>query len=140
VICHPRAKVNLFLEVLGRRPDGFHEIATVMAPITLADTLAMERATKDALVVTPKGAAPADGANTAMKAIAALRKRAAFPPVRLRLEKRIPSGAGLGGGSSDAAGAVRLANRMFTLGLPVADEASVLAEVGSDRSCFAYGR
>ncbi len=100
----------------------------------------MERATKDALVVTPRGAAPADGTNTAMKAVAVLRKRAEFPPVRLRLEKRIPSGAGLGGGSSDAAGAVRLANRMFQLGLSVADEASVLADVGSDTSFFAYGR
>jgi 4-diphosphocytidyl-2-C-methyl-D-erythritol kinase len=140
VILRAPAKVNLFLEVLGKRPDGYHEIATVMAPITLADTLSMERARRDQLVVTPKGAAPVDGSNTVRKVIAALRKRAPFPPVRVRLRKHIPSGAGLGGGSSDAAGAVRLANRMFKLGLTIAQEAELLAEVGSDTSFFAHGR
>ncbi len=131
------AKINLFLEVVGKRPDGYHELITVMAPISLADTLEMTAARRDALIVSPRDAAPADASNTVMKAIAALRGRASVPPVRIKLTKRVPSAAGLGGGSSDAAGAIRAANRLFKLRLSVEDESAVLAKVGSDTSFFA---
>ncbi len=133
------AKVNLFLEVLGKRADGYHEIATLMAPVSLYDTLELAAAERDVMEVEPGGAAPADRTNTAWKAIDALRRSHAVPPLRIRLRKRIPSGAGLGGGSSDAAGAVRAANGAFGLGLSVADESAVLALVGSDTAFFAHG-
>ncbi|MBI2932254.1 MAG: 4-(cytidine 5'-diphospho)-2-C-methyl-D-erythritol kinase [Planctomycetes bacterium] len=138
---HCPAKVNLFLEVLGRRPDGYHEIATVMAPISLADTLELAGGTRanDRLEVRPKGAAPTDATNTALRTMHALRGRRDLPPVRIRLAKRIPAGAGLGGGSTDAAGALRAANRRFRLRLTVEEQASILAEVGSDTSFFAHG-
>lgn len=133
------AKVNLFLEVLGRRSDGYHELATVMAAVSLVDTLTLEPARRDRLEIDPAGAAPVDPSNTVLKALAVLRRRRPLPPLRIRLVKRIPSGAGLGGGSSDAAGLVRAADRRFGLGLTVAEQRSILGEVGSDTAFFATG-
>jgi len=133
------AKVNLFLEVLGKRPDGFHELATVMCAVSLCDRLTLAPAKRDSFTVEPSGAAPRDPSNTVRKALAALRRRMKVPPVRVSLAKRIPSGAGLGGGSSDAAGLVRAANQRFDLGLSTPDMRSILAEVGSDTAFFASG-
>ena len=133
------AKVNLFLEVLGRRPDGFHELSTVMCAVSLKDTLTFRPAKRDAFAIRPTGAAPLDASNTVLKALAALRRRVKVPAVRIELVKRIPVGAGLGGGSSDAAGLVRAANRLFDLGLSVEAQRAVLGEVGSDTAFFATG-
>lgn len=96
-----RGKLNLFLELLGRRRDGYHEIDSVFAEIDLHDTLTIEPA--DALSVEVTGLpAPAGPENLAYKAAEALGAR-----VRIRLEKRIPIGGGLGGGSSDAAAVLK---------------------------------
>jgi 4-diphosphocytidyl-2-C-methyl-D-erythritol kinase len=110
-----------------------------MCAISLQDTLTLRPAKRDAFAVRPEGAAPLDASNTVWKALAALRRRVKVPPVRIELVKRIPSGAGLGGGSSDAAGLVRAANRLFGLGLTVDAQRAVLAEVGSDTAFFATG-
>jgi 4-diphosphocytidyl-2-C-methyl-D-erythritol kinase len=92
-----RAKLNLFLELLGRRPDGYHEIDSVFAEIDLCDTLRIEPS--DELSLTIEGIeAPKGPENLVWRAAAALGARA-----RIHLVKRIPMGAGLGGGSSDAA-------------------------------------
>ena len=97
------AKVNLALEVLGKRPDGYHELATVMQTIDLADRLGLEDADELTLTTTSPQV-PADGGNLALRAAAALREAAKVDRgVRIRLDKRIPVAAGLGGGSSDAA-------------------------------------
>jgi 4-diphosphocytidyl-2-C-methyl-D-erythritol kinase len=133
------AKVNLFLEILGKRDDGYHEISTVMSAVSLVDTLTLDAAKRDSFDVDPAGAAPVDPSNTVMKTLAALRRRVHVPPVRIRLAKRIPSGAGLGGGSSDAAGLIRAADRRFSLGLALETMQEVLAEVGSDTAFFATG-
>jgi 4-diphosphocytidyl-2-C-methyl-D-erythritol kinase len=133
------AKINLYLDVLGKRPDGYHDLATVMAPISLFDTISVEPARKDSLEVDPAGAAPAGPSNSVLRTLRALRRVRRVPPVRIRLTKRIPSAAGLGGASTDAAGLLRAADRRFSLGLPVADQESILATVGSDTAFFARG-
>ncbi|HEY3226239.1 MAG TPA: 4-(cytidine 5'-diphospho)-2-C-methyl-D-erythritol kinase [Planctomycetota bacterium] len=134
------AKVNLYLDVLGRRPDGYHDLVTVMVPVTLCDTIAVEPVRRrDLLEVDPPGAAPPGPDNTVHRAVRALRAVRRVPPLRIRLTKRIPAQAGLGGGSSDAAGLLRAADRRLSLGLTVPEMEEILASVGSDTIFFARG-
>jgi 4-diphosphocytidyl-2-C-methyl-D-erythritol kinase len=124
------AKLNLFLEVLGRRPDGYHDLATVMVPIDLADTIEVREARGFSLDVE---GANLPGINTVTRAWRAVRRRRRIPGARVRLVKRIPAGSGLGGGSSDAAAVIEALDRLFDLGL---DRAEAGAEVGSDVNFF----
>jgi 4-diphosphocytidyl-2-C-methyl-D-erythritol kinase len=124
------AKINLFLEILGKRPDGYHEIATVMVPVSLFDTLEARPARRFSLEVE---GARLEGVNTVEKAYRAVARRRRIPGVRARLVKRIPAGTGLGGGSSDAAAMIEALDRLFDLGL---DRAEAGAEVGSDVNFF----
>ncbi len=133
------AKVNLYLDVLGKRPDGYHDLVTVMAPVTLYDTISVEPARRDSLEIEPAGAAPRGPENTVLRALKALRRARRVPPLRIRLVKRIPSGAGLGGASTDAAGLLRAADRRFSLGLNVSELESILGSIGSDTAFFARG-
>lgn len=146
------AKLNLTLAVLGRRPDGYHEIHSVMIPLALADRLSLARAAAghDTLRVEGLDAGPA-GDNLVLRAIAETRAavgRAADPfPLAARLEKRIPVAAGLAGGSSDAAAAIDGALEAWGLvppGVPPDGEiaalrATVAARVGSDVPFFLAG-
>ncbi len=127
------SKINLFLEVLGRRPDGYHELATVMTPVDLGDMLEVREARRFSLEV--EGAV-LPGFNTVEKAWRAVRRRRRIPGVRARLVKRTPAGSGLGGGSSDAAAMIAALDRLFDLGL---DRAEVGAEIGSDVNFFLQG-
>jgi 4-diphosphocytidyl-2-C-methyl-D-erythritol kinase len=124
------AKVNYALEVQGLRDDGYHEIRTVMQSVSLADEVEIERAQEGfALRVEPEGTdtGPLEE-NTVRKAWVALREVSWEElAVRIRLYKRIPSRAGLGGGSADAAATLYGLNYLFELGL----DAEVLREVGS---------
>lgn len=98
------AKINLFLHVGARREDGLHEITSVMQAVSLHDVVSLTSAEDLSVAVSPAGAAPADDTNLAARAarqIAALKGVA--PAVRISIEKRIPTAAGLGGGSADAA-------------------------------------
>ena len=123
------AKVNYALEVRGLRDDGYHEIRTVMQSVSLADEVEIERAQEGfALRVEPEGTdiGPLKE-NTVRKAWVALREISGDElAVRIGLHKRIPSGAGLGGGSADAAATLYGLNYLFDLGL----DAEVLQEVG----------
>jgi 4-diphosphocytidyl-2-C-methyl-D-erythritol kinase len=140
------AKLNRFLAVLGRRADGFHElelVTTVLEGVAdLTDTLEGEPASELTLAISgPTGEGlVADDSNLVIRAWRLLEEAAKRPlPAALRLEKRIPHGAGLGGGSSDAAAALRLGNQMFGLGL---DEDLLLrqaARLGSDVPLFLLG-
>jgi len=134
------AKVNLYLDVIGRRPDGYHDLVTVMAPVSLFDTISVEPAgRRDELIVDPPEAAPAGPENTVLRSLRQLRTVRKVPPLRIRLKKRIPSGAGLGGGSSDAAGLLRSADLRLSLGLPAGESEALLAKIGSDTAFFAHG-
>jgi 4-diphosphocytidyl-2-C-methyl-D-erythritol kinase len=102
------AKINISLRVFGKRPDGYHHIRSVMVPVTLYDEVAVEEAPSGIVVETDAPAVPADGTNSCCKAAAAFMRRVGVPPgVRIRITKRIPTEAGLGGGSSDAAATLK---------------------------------
>jgi 4-diphosphocytidyl-2-C-methyl-D-erythritol kinase len=134
------AKVNLFLEVLGRRADGYHEIATVFLKIALHDTLLAAPAAEGVTLSVEGADLPAGEGN--LVHTAAQTFRAAFPfegGVRLRLVKRIPVKAGLGGGSSDAAGTLLALRDLFRPGAPVESLAALAAALGSDVPFFLGG-
>jgi 4-diphosphocytidyl-2-C-methyl-D-erythritol kinase len=140
------AKLNRFLAVLGRRPDGFHDlelVTTVLEGVPeLTDTLEGEAAAELSLTIAgPTGAGlVADEANLVLRAWRLLEDAAKRTlPAALRLHKRIPHGAGLGGGSSDAAAALRLGNRLFDLGLGDEVLLSKAARLGSDVPLFLLG-
>jgi 4-diphosphocytidyl-2-C-methyl-D-erythritol kinase len=133
------AKVNLSLEVLGKRADGYHELATVMQAVDLADRLVLEDA--DGLTLTTTSPdVPTDGGNLALRAAAALREAArADRGARIHLDKRIPVAAGLGGGSSDAAAVLLGLNRLWKLRWPMARLAEVAVTLGMDVPFFLRG-
>lgn len=136
-----RAKVNLSLEVIRRREDGYHEIETVFQCVDLADQLRVEL-TADSRVTIECDAPeiPTDSGNLCHRAIVAMRPLAG-PSLgaRIRITKRIPPGAGLGGGSADAAGVLLAVRRGLALGVP--DEAldRVAASIGSDVPFLLHG-
>ena len=150
MIARAPAKLNLFFEVLGKRDDGFHEIETLMIPVTLYDVLSFEsdasgRITLDcgwadlrAKSADPTlGVLPPSEQNIVVKAVALLRDRAGVEQgARLRLIKRIPAAAGLGGGSSDAAAALLAANLGWNLNWSRERLAKLAAELGSDVPFF----
>lgn len=136
------AKINLGLWILGRRPDGYHEIDTFLQAISLEDEITLERSAPGIALETGGLAISGPGPNIVARAWALLRETGALPRdagVRARLVKRIPSGAGLGGGSSDAAGFLAGVDRLFELGLDAELLCSLAARLGSDVPFFLRG-
>jgi 4-diphosphocytidyl-2-C-methyl-D-erythritol kinase len=135
------AKVNLFLEVLGKRADGYHEIATLTLAIDLADELDFAPDESGGLSLTCDDPALSTGPdNLVLRAANRLRlETGCTAGARIRLTKRIPWAAGLGGGSSDAAAALEGLNELWRLGLSPAALARIGAEVGSDVPFFLNG-
>jgi len=135
------AKINLYLAVLGRRPDGYHEIDTLMQTVNLADRLELTPLAAGGIeVACPAGGAPVGEENLVWRALAHLKQRQrVVAGMRVVLHKRIPAQAGLGGGSSNAACALAAGNRLWHLGL--SDEAleALAAEIGSDVPFFVRG-
>ncbi len=134
------AKTNLWLHLRGRRADGYHEIHTRMIPLALRDTLHFSRMAGEGVEFTCDDAElPVDGTNLVLKAVASLRERGVvLPGLRIHLEKRVPSGAGLGGGSSDAASTLLGLNEWLGLGLDTGTLAECAASFGSDVPFFIY--
>ncbi|MFY9587774.1 MAG: 4-(cytidine 5'-diphospho)-2-C-methyl-D-erythritol kinase, partial [Actinomycetota bacterium] len=127
------AKINLYLWVGARRADGLHEIESVMQSVSLADELTVTPSDVVSLDVEPPGAAPEDESNLVVKAVRALGPSApAASGASLRLVKRIPTGAGLGGGSSDAAAALVGLNELWSCGLSRKALEKLGASVGAD--------
>jgi 4-diphosphocytidyl-2-C-methyl-D-erythritol kinase len=154
------AKVNLFLEILFRRADGFHELETLMAPVGLYDQVSLAANSTGVLSLacrwargvegyrTRHGAAgtglweaiPAEGDNLALRSLILLRRRAGVEAgADVRLVKRIPAAAGLGGASSDAAAVLVAANIAWRLGWSRRQLTEVAAELGSDVPFFLHG-
>jgi 4-diphosphocytidyl-2-C-methyl-D-erythritol kinase len=107
------AKVNLYLRVAGRRPDGYHEVVTVMQPLSLADVLTVDLAEKGIQLTCDRPELPRGEENLVWRAARRFQEETGQPGgVRLHLSKRIPMAAGLGGGSSDAAGTLLALNAM----------------------------
>jgi 4-diphosphocytidyl-2-C-methyl-D-erythritol kinase len=127
------AKLNLGLEVGARRPDGYHEIRSIMQTVSLADQVKLEWTTGGISLEVEGADLPADSGNIAMRAAKLMRDRAGGGlGVSIRLIKRIPLAAGLAGGSADAAAVLFGLNRLWDLGLSGPDLIALAADLGSD--------
>lgn len=135
------AKVNLFLELLHKRPDGYHEVETFMVAVTLEDRLEFREEPSGQIHLSVSGrAVPAGADNLAWRAAALVRQRAGIRRgVRISLTKRIPVGAGLGGGSSDAACVLRALNHLWKLNWTEEQLMPLAAQLGSDVPFFVTG-
>lgn len=135
------AKINVFLEVVGKRPDGYHELQTVMLRTDFADRLRFEPADGPGIEFTCTDTRlPTDGRNLVVKAAELLRQECGVNTgCRIHLEKHVPHGAGLGGGSSDAATAIMGLDRLWGLGLSKSAMAELGARIGSDVAFFFDG-
>lgn len=132
-------KLNLFLEVLGRAPSGYHDLSTVMQTVSIADTLEIEGA--DDIEVTAGHPEVPDGeANLVHRAASLLRREAGVAAgCRIRIRKRIPVEAGLGGGSGNAAATLAALSRLWRIGAADEDLAALGASLGSDVPFFLHG-
>ncbi|MBQ0049134.1 MAG: 4-(cytidine 5'-diphospho)-2-C-methyl-D-erythritol kinase [Bacteroidales bacterium] len=136
---YPIAKINLGLYITSRRPDGYHNIETVFYPIPLCDELSLsvlEEGHDDQFVLSGIELQGDARDNLVMKALRSLRRDHHIPPLLIELHKRIPSGAGLGGGSSDAAYMMKTLNSMFSLGLTDEELEMRVGRLGADCAFF----
>ena len=133
------AKINLTLEILGKRADGFHELATWMLPVGLYDSMGIEVAARPSFssnVPELKG----DPSNLVIRAVQIFNRAASIDTVyAIHLEKRIPIGAGLGGGSSNAAATLRLLNELHHSRFSMQQLEELAANLGSDVAFFISG-
>lgn len=140
MILFPNAKINLGLSVTGKRADGYHNIETVFYPVPLEDALEIESCPQGngQFVLNLYGKAiqgkPED--NLVVKAYLLLQKEYQLPPIIIHLYKHIPTEAGLGGGSADAAFMLKLLNNYFSLGLPAGQLEEYAAHLGADCAFF----
>ena len=126
------AKINLCLDVVGKREDGYHDLKMIMVPINFYDVLEMEFA-PDTTLELNRDYLPINDKNTIIKAIHIMQEKYNITEeFRCRLEKHIPTRAGLAGGSADAAAAIRIINRMCNLHLTKDEMIAVGKEVGAD--------
>ena len=134
------AKVNLFLHVTGRRDDGYHLLESLFALVDLADTVTLARRDDRAIVRARVVPGVAEHTDLAMRAAFALREATGTPfGASIAVEKRIPMGGGLGGGSSDAASVLLGLNRLWGLGLSRAELAGIGVQLGADVPFFVHG-
>ncbi len=134
------AKVNLHLTVLNRRPDGFHNVKTIMQRVSLHDRVNLSEADEDRFRVSGNHAVPADHKNIAREAIAEFREETGLQkPVDVHLEKFIPPGSGLGGGSSNAATVLEMLNNFLNDPLSREQLEEIGARLGSDVNFFLNG-
>jgi 4-diphosphocytidyl-2-C-methyl-D-erythritol kinase len=138
MIAFPNAKINLGLNVLEKRADGFHNIETVFYPIDLADVLEIIPAADGLFSFASTGLSIPGGkeSNLCLKAFHLLSSLFHLPPVKIHLHKVIPIGAGLGGGSSDGACTIKLLNNLFFLGLSNDQMMDYARKLGSDCAFF----
>ncbi len=142
MIIFTTCKINLGLNIISRRPDGYHNLSTIMIPVDWGDILEIVPASSDKTTLTVLGRrvdCPAED-NLVMRAYRALDSIKPLPPVDIFLEKIVPDGAGLGGGSADASFTLLALNNMFGLGLSLDRLASIAATLGADCPLFIYNR
>jgi 4-diphosphocytidyl-2-C-methyl-D-erythritol kinase len=143
MIVFPNAKINIGLRIRNRRPDNYHEIETILYPVRLCDALEFvvsdDKILKDSLEVTGINIGiPADD-NLVIKTLLKIRRSYSFPFLKIHLHKVIPAGAGLGGGSSDAACLLKVINKHFELNIDSPDLKALALELGSDCPFFIDG-
>ena len=136
MILFPNAKINIGLNILSRREDGFHNLETIFYPLAIRDALEVVEA--DQMKFTSSGLEiPGDAMdNLCLKAYYLLSKDYKLPPVHIHLHKNIPIGAGLGGGSADASFFIKLINQKFELGMDALQMEGYASKLGSDCAFF----
>ena len=142
MILFPNAKVNLGLNIVSRRTDGYHNIETVFYPINITDILEVVPAAGSESTLTTYGRTidcPVEK-NLVMKALRLMQRECGAPEAEIFLNKIIPDGAGLGGGSAEADFTMRAVNEIFNLDVPQERLASLAARIGADCPFFIYNR
>jgi|SRR6185437_1010148 len=136
MIIFPNAKINIGLNVISRRPDGYHNLETIFYPVKIND--ALEIIETDELSFQSSGLEIPGRVedNLCIKGYHLLKKDFDIPPVKIHLHKHIPIGAGLGGGSADAAFFIRLVNQYFSLGLTDVQMTGYARQLGADCAFF----
>ena len=136
MIVFPNAKINLGLNIVSKRADGYHDLETIFFPVLIKDVLEVVEANE--LTFTSSGLKiPGEPKNNiCLKAYELLSKDLELPPVHIHLHKNIPIGAGLGGGSADAAFLIRLMNDKFQLNLNVGQMEHYASQLGADCAFF----
>lgn len=141
MLTFPNAKINLGLNIICKRPDGYHDLETVFYPVPLQDALEItprheDKGKKYALHLSGQEVSGPEDDNLVVRAYRMLDQDFSLPPVDIHLFKHIPSGAGLGGGSSDAAFMLRMLNEMHGLGLTVKQLEEYAVRLGADCAFF----
>ncbi len=136
MIAFPNAKINLGLNVVGRRADGYHNLETVFYPIDVCDALEFVPAEQTSLEIVGLPIVGDWEKNLVVRAFRLLQREFQLPELRIVLLKKIPMGAGLGGGSSDAAFMLKMLNEHFSLGLSAEDLEKRAAALGADCAFF----
>lgn len=136
MICFPNCKINIGLYVTGKRPDGYHNIETIFYPLPLCDILEIISARRNEFTTSGIDIPGIKEANLCLKTYDILKKEFNIPPVKMHLHKKIPTGAGLGGGSSNATYTVKLLNELFSLNLSKDKIQKIASDIGSDCPFF----
>jgi 4-diphosphocytidyl-2-C-methyl-D-erythritol kinase len=149
VVVFPNCKINIGLSIVEKRSDGYHNLESVFYPLALCDALEIIENNNqlDYNFTCNIKSIPTDDSNLVIKALHLVRKYYTFPGVDINLIKNIPYGAGLGGGSSDAAYTIKCLNELFNLGMTNERLIELSSQIGSDcaffiknEACFAYER
>lgn len=144
MITFPNAKINLGLNIVEKRADGYHNLETIFYPIPLKDIIEIKELKSDTLPYTfhQKGI-NIEGEkedNLVIKAYKLLKQKYKLPPIEIHLHKNIPAGAGMGGGSADAAFMLKLLNQYFNLNIPTTELIKMAASLGADCAFFIENR
>lgn len=136
MIVFPNAKINIGLHIVSRRHDGYHNLETVFYPVPLYDALEMAETGQEGIQLSGIPVEGAQDENLVLKAYKLLKNEFGLPPVQFHLHKAIPTGAGLGGGSSDAAFTLKMLNDYFSLGLSSEALSEFAVQIGADCTFF----
>ncbi len=136
----PNAKINLGLNILRKRPDGYHDLETIFYPIQLCDELEISESNKTELVMEVNEIEGDIESNLVIKAYRLLENEYQLPSVQIKLKKVIPTGAGLGGGSSDASFTLIGLNQLFNLNISKEELTKYASKLGADCAFFIYNQ
>ena len=136
MICFPNCKINLGLYITDKRPDGYHNIETIFYPVSLCDILEVVESSKTEFTTSGNIIPGNIDSNLCIKTYNILKEKFDLPPVKIHLHKVIPTGAGLGGGSADAAFMIKLLNDIFSINMNVEQMQEIAGKLGSDCAFF----
>ena len=140
MVVYPNAKINLGLHIVSKRPDGYHNLETIFFPLDIKDKIEIEEADEFSFCLEGLKIDGDVESNLVVKAYRLLQKDFSLPNVKISMQKNIPFGAGLGGGSADASFTLRALNEIFSLGLSDETLASYASKLGADCPFFIYNR